>query len=82
MQWDVRGKAPYPQTVLSHPNVNLIVERDIARIYGVSRTTSTRLIEDHGWVVGVKFKSNGIGRISCAVGGVDVSSGDRTTSGS
>ncbi|TVX93712.1 helix-turn-helix domain-containing protein [Paenibacillus agilis] len=59
VQWDVRGKAPYPQTVLSHPNVNLIVERDMARIYGVSRTTSTRLIEDHGWVVGVKFKPGG-----------------------
>ncbi|MBD8499203.1 helix-turn-helix domain-containing protein [Paenibacillus arenosi] len=59
VQWDVRETAPYLQQVLSHPNVNLIVERDIARIYGVSRTTSTRLIEDHGWVVGVKFKPGG-----------------------
>lgn len=59
VQWDLRGQAPYHQTVLSHPNVNLVFEHNLTRIYGVSTTTSTRLIEDHGWVVGVKFKPGG-----------------------
>jgi AraC-like DNA-binding protein len=59
VKWDLRGQAPYRQTVLSHPNVNLVFEKDNTRIYGISQTTSTRLIEEHGWVVGLKFRPGG-----------------------
>jgi AraC-like DNA-binding protein len=59
VKWDLRGQPPYRQTVLSHPNVNLIFEQNNSRIYGISPTTSIRLIQEHGWVVGLKFRPGG-----------------------
>ncbi|MCQ6560290.1 DUF6597 domain-containing transcriptional factor [Paenibacillus mendelii] len=59
IQWDLRGQAPYCQTVIAHPNVNLVVEKETTRIYGVSSATSSHLLKDQGWVVGVKFKPGG-----------------------
>lgn len=57
--WDLRGQGPKPQTVLAHPNVNLVVERGNSRIYGLTRARSTQVIEGVGRVVSVKFKPGG-----------------------
>jgi AraC-like DNA-binding protein len=57
--WDLRGQPAYPQTVLAHPNVNLVFEPGRTRIYGLARASSTRVVEGNGWVVGVKFKPGG-----------------------
>ncbi|WP_233567756.1 helix-turn-helix domain-containing protein [Cohnella faecalis] len=59
VRWDLRGQEPYRQTVLTHPNVNLVFEKDSTRIYGISRATTTRLVEGFGGVVGIKFKPAG-----------------------
>ncbi|UVI27783.1 AraC family transcriptional regulator [Paenibacillus spongiae] len=59
IQWDLRGQAPYRQTVISHPNVNMVIEKDKTRIYGISSATYSQLLQDQGWVVGIKFKPGG-----------------------
>ncbi len=59
VKWDLRGEAPYRQTVLTHPNVNLVFEPGLTRIYGVASATSSHLLQDRGWVLGLKFKPGG-----------------------
>ena len=36
-RWDLRGKPPYEQTILPHPNVHLVFEASGAGIFGVDR---------------------------------------------
>lgn len=59
VRWDLRGQEPYRQTVIAHPNVNLVFEKNGTRIYGVGRSTTVRIVQDHGWVIGIKFKPGG-----------------------
>lgn len=59
VKWDLRTEKPYSQTVLAHPNVNLVFERGATGIFGVARTTSSHVLEGEGKVFGVKFKPGG-----------------------
>ncbi|MNI05005.1 transcriptional activator FtrA [compost metagenome] len=59
VRWDLRDQGPYNQTILSHPNVNMVLEDGQAHIFGVSRTTSTHLLRNKGIVLGVKFTPGG-----------------------
>lgn len=63
VRWDLRGQAPYRQVILSYPNVNLAFERDhhgiFTGIYGVPRTTYSRLLQDEGVALGIKFRPGG-----------------------
>lgn len=59
VRWDLRGQEPYEQVVLSHPNVNMVFEKQNTRIYGITRTSDIRLVKDEGKVLGVKFKPGG-----------------------
>jgi len=59
VNWDLRGRDPYRQTVLSHPNVNLVFEPGKTRIYGIWEKTSTQLLEGLGSVFAVKFNPGG-----------------------
>lgn len=59
VRWDLCGQEPYPQTVIAHPNINLVFEENRTRIYGVAKSTSVHLLQDRGWVVGIKFKPGG-----------------------
>jgi AraC-like DNA-binding protein len=59
VEWDLRGQEPYLQTVLSHPNVNLVFEPERTRIYGIWEKTSTQLLEGRGSVFAVKFNPGG-----------------------
>lgn len=59
VRWDLRGQEPYPQTVIAHPNINLVFEANCTRVYGVAKSTSVHLLQDHGWVVGIKFRPGG-----------------------
>ncbi|MDF2718032.1 MAG: AraC family transcriptional regulator [Paenibacillus sp.] len=59
VKWDLRGQAPYEQVVLSHPNVNMVFEKQNTRIYGITRTSDIRVVKDDGKVLGVKFKPGG-----------------------
>jgi len=57
--WDLRGRAPYEQVILSHPNVNLVIEKGNSKVYGVSKMTSSHLLQGQGKVLGVKFQPGG-----------------------
>lgn len=59
VEWDLRGQEPYDQTVISHPNVNMVFERNLTRAYGISRSTSTQRLQDQGKVFGIKFRPGG-----------------------
>jgi AraC-like DNA-binding protein len=59
VKWDLRGQHPFEQVVLSHPNVNMVFEKDLTRIYGITKTSDIRIIKDAGQVLGVKFKPGG-----------------------
>ncbi|MFD0694026.1 DUF6597 domain-containing transcriptional factor [Paenibacillus sp. GCM10027628] len=63
VRWDLRGQPPYRQAILSYPNVNLAFEQEntsvFTGIYGVPKTTYTRLLQDEGVVLGVKFRPGG-----------------------
>ncbi|TVY10822.1 helix-turn-helix domain-containing protein [Paenibacillus cremeus] len=63
VQWDLKGQAPYRQTILSYPNVNMAFEKDyngcFAGIYGVPKTTYTRHLQDDGMALGIKFRPGG-----------------------
>ena len=54
-RWDLRGEPPYAQTILPHPNVNLVFEASGAGIFGVDRRLFTRSLSGLGLVFGVRF---------------------------
>jgi AraC-like DNA-binding protein len=58
-EWDLRGQAPYRQVILAHPNINMVIMPHNTRIYGISPTTSSQLLEDEGHALGIMFKPAG-----------------------
>lgn len=59
LRWDLRGREPVTQQVLSHPSVHLVAERGRSGIFGVPTRTFTRAIEGRGRVFAVKFRPAG-----------------------
>src|SRR6201995_2547245 len=59
VRWDLRGRPPYDQTVLPHPNVNLVVEASGAGIFGVDRRLFTRSLSGLGLGFGIRFSAGG-----------------------
>ncbi len=59
VRWDLRGRAPHDQQVLTHPNVHLVFEAPASAVYGVQRAVFTRRLEGAGHVFGVKFRPGG-----------------------
>ena len=58
-RWDLRGKPPYEQTILPHPNVHLVFEASGAGIFGVDRRLFTRSLAGLGLALGVRFTAGG-----------------------
>src|SRR6478672_13414387 len=58
-RWDLRGKPPYEQAILPHPNVNLVFEASGAGIFGVDRRLFTRSLSGLGLGFGVRFTAGG-----------------------
>ena len=58
-RWDLRGKPPYEQTILPHPNVHLVFEASGAGIFGVDRRLFTRSLAGLGLAFGVRFTPGG-----------------------
>ena len=56
VRWDLRGQPAYEQTILPHPNVNLVFEASGAGIYGVDRSLFARLLSGQGKALGVRFR--------------------------
>jgi AraC-like DNA-binding protein len=57
VRWDRRGQPPHEQTILPHPNVNLVFEASGAGIYGVDRRLFTRVLAEQGKALGVRFRA-------------------------
>jgi AraC-like DNA-binding protein len=57
VRWDLRGQPPYEQTILPHPNVNLVFEASGAGIYGVDRSLFVRRLSGQGKALGVRFRA-------------------------
>ena len=58
-RWDLRGKPPYEQTILPHPNVHLAFEASGTGIFGVDRRLFTRSLSGLGQALGVRFTAGG-----------------------
>ena len=58
-RWDLRGKPPYEQRILPHPNVHLVFEASGAGIFGVDRRLFTRTLSGLGLALGVRFTAGG-----------------------
>ena len=58
-RWDLRGKPPYEQTILPHPDVHLVFEASGAGIFGVDRRLFTRSLSGAGLAFGVRFTAGG-----------------------
>jgi AraC-like DNA-binding protein len=56
VNWDLTGQEPYVQETLPNACVNLVLEKDNSRIYGVTRGKSARRLENAGRAFGVKFR--------------------------
>lgn len=63
-RWDLRGRAPYEQKVLAHPNVHLVFEPDGPLVYGVQREVYVRRLAGAGQVLGVKFRPGAFRRFT------------------
>lgn len=60
LTWDLRGREPHRQQVLTHPSVHLTFISDgRARITGIQRGEFTEEISGLGRVVGVRFRPGG-----------------------
>lgn len=59
VRWDLRGQPPHDQSVLPHPNVNLVFESALAAVYGVDRHVFTRRLAGRDKALGVRFRPGG-----------------------
>lgn len=59
VRWDLRGREPHIQRVLSHPVVNVVFEQGHAEVHGVTTRTTERTLEGAGRVLGVMFRPAG-----------------------
>lgn len=56
VHWDLRGQEPYFQENLAYPSFHLVVEPEKAYVVGVITGKFGYLLQDQGWVFGVKFR--------------------------
>lgn len=57
--WDLRGRPPFAQEILNHPNVNLSFEPHGAFVWGVGTTRTSHPLEGRGRVLGTRFRPGG-----------------------
>ncbi|MGC0415138.1 AraC family transcriptional regulator [Embleya sp. AB8] len=59
VRWDLRGRPPHRQQVLSHPNLHVVFEQPHPAIYGVVRDVFERELSGVGHVFGIRFRAGG-----------------------
>jgi AraC-like DNA-binding protein len=59
VRWDLRGGPPQVRETLPHPNVHLVIEAEGSQVHGVHTGRFTRLLENSGSVLGIKFRPGG-----------------------
>jgi AraC-like DNA-binding protein len=60
IDWDLTGRSPEVQKVLSSPNANLVLGPGRSGLFGVIRGISSQTLEGRGKVVGLRFRSGGL----------------------
>ncbi len=56
VRWDLEDGTSFEQEILPHPSLNLVVEPDRTRVWGVPTQRDRRQLHGRGWAVGTKFK--------------------------
>lgn len=56
IHWDLRGQEGHIQETLPYPCVNVVFEEGAATVYGIIRGKFSRLLENEGRVLGIKFR--------------------------
>ena len=59
VSWDLRGLEPRLVESLPHPNVHIVFEEAASKVWGVSTSKFSRLLEGKSHVFGVKFTPGG-----------------------
>jgi AraC-like DNA-binding protein len=57
--WDLRGRPPYTQQVLTHPVVNVVFTQGTGFVHGVKRKIDSRTLSGAGWALGIMFRPAG-----------------------
>jgi len=57
--WDLRGLEPRLVETLPHPNVHVVFERPESKVWGVSTTKFSRMLEGKAHCFGIKFTPGG-----------------------
>jgi AraC-like DNA-binding protein len=52
----MRDGEAFRQEMLPHPSVNLVIEPTGAWIWGVPTARASRVLAEHGWAIGTKFR--------------------------
>ena len=58
-RWDLRGRPPYTQQVLSHPVVNVVFTDGTALVHGAKSKIDCRTLHEAGWALGIMFRPAG-----------------------
>lgn len=59
VRWQLRGRPPFAQETLPHPNVNLVIGTHRPGVHGIGTKRFVAELEGEGFVVGVKFQPSG-----------------------
>jgi AraC-like DNA-binding protein len=59
VEWDLRGRPPFTQGIVTHPSVNLAFEPHYALVFGVVTGRSDHRLEGKGKVAATKFRPGG-----------------------
>jgi AraC-like DNA-binding protein len=59
VRWQLRGRPPFAQETLPHPNVNLVIGTHRPGVHGIGTKRFVAELEGEGFVVGVKFRPGG-----------------------
>ena len=57
--WDLRGRPPYTQQVLTHPVVNVVFTEGAGFVYGIKRKIDSRTLSGVGRALGIMFRPAG-----------------------
>ncbi|WP_158752340.1 AraC family transcriptional regulator [Acidobacterium sp. S8] len=57
--WDLRGLPPRLVETLPHPNVHIVFEKPESKVWGVSTSKFSRMLEGHAHAFGIKFTPGG-----------------------
>lgn len=59
VEWDLPEEEAYTQKILTHPCINMVIEREKSFIYGIEQNSSSQHLQGKGSVFGIKFKPGG-----------------------